>query len=73
VPPAARGVAMGGYNTCIYLGMMLSSAIMGVFIGWVGYAVSYALMGLIVALSTGGFYLLIGDLRNSPPREPVGL
>jgi MFS transporter, DHA1 family, multidrug resistance protein len=29
VPPEARGLAMGGYNTCIYLSMMLSSAIMG--------------------------------------------
>jgi DHA1 family multidrug resistance protein-like MFS transporter len=29
VPPAFRGSAMGGYNTCIYLGMMLSSLTMG--------------------------------------------
>jgi MFS family permease len=28
VPAESRGLAMGGYNTCIYLGMMLSSAIM---------------------------------------------
>ncbi len=66
VPPADRGLAMGGYNTCIYLGMMISSAVMGVVIGWLGYALSYALMGLIVALSTGGFYLLIRDFSNPP-------
>jgi DHA1 family multidrug resistance protein-like MFS transporter len=66
VPSTDRGLAMGGYNTCIYLGMMISSALMGVVIGWLGYTWSYALMGLIVALSTGGFYLLIRDFSNSP-------
>ena len=60
---------MGGYNTCLYIGMMLGSATLGVFIGWLGYAISYALVGLVVALSTGGFYLLIRDFRTSPPRE----
>jgi MFS family permease len=29
VPAAFRGSAMGGDNTCIYLGMMSSSIIMG--------------------------------------------
>lgn len=67
VPPTDRGLAMGGYNTCIYLGMMISSAMMGVVIGWLGYAWSYGLMGLIVALSTGGFYLLIRDFSSPPP------
>ena len=71
VPPASRGVAMGGYNTCLYIGMMLGSATLGVFIGWLGYAISYALVGLVVALSTGGFYLLIRDFRTSTPRESV--
>jgi len=65
VPPEARGLAMGGYNTCIYLSMMLSSAIMGAVIGWIGYGASYALGGLVVALSTGGFYLLIRDFSGS--------
>jgi MFS family permease len=65
VPPTDRGLAMGGYNTCIYLGMMISSAMMGVVIGWLGYAWSYGLMGLIVALTTGGFYLLIRDFTGT--------
>jgi MFS family permease len=69
VPATDRGLAMGGYNTCIYLGMMVSSALMGLVIGWLGYPLSYALMGLIVALSTGGFYLLIRDF-STPSREP---
>jgi DHA1 family multidrug resistance protein-like MFS transporter len=66
VPPTDRGLAMGGYNTCIYIGMMISSALMGVVIGWLGYPISYALMGLIVALSTGGFYLLIREFSQPP-------
>jgi DHA1 family multidrug resistance protein-like MFS transporter len=65
VPATDRGLAMGGYNTCIYLGEMISSALMGVVIGWVGFTWSYALIGLVVALSTGGFYLLIRDFSNS--------
>jgi MFS transporter, DHA1 family, multidrug resistance protein len=69
VPASDRGLAMGGYNTCIYLGMMISSALMGMVIGWLGYPLSYTLMGLIVVLSTGGFYLLIRDF-SSPSRAP---
>ncbi len=69
VPSTDRGLAMGGYNTCIYLGMMISSALMGVVIGWLGYTWSYAIMGLIVALSTVGFYVLIRDFSH-PPTSP---
>jgi predicted MFS family arabinose efflux permease len=72
VPATDRGLAMGGYNTCIYLGMMLSSAMMGAVIGWLGYAWSYALMGLIVALSTLGFFLLIRDFSGKSEDELPG-
>jgi DHA1 family multidrug resistance protein-like MFS transporter len=65
VPATDRGLAMGGYNTCIYLGEMTSSALMGVVIGWFGYSASFALTGLVVALSTGGFYVLIRDFSHS--------
>ena len=37
VPVDSRGVAMGGYNTCIYMGMMLSSLIMGAVAGKLGF------------------------------------
>lgn len=69
VPPTDRGLAMGGYNTCIYLGMMLSSALLGLLIGWLGYPLSFALAGLMVALSTGVFYLLIRDFTGGPGPE----
>ena len=61
VPLDFRGLAMGGYNTCIYLGMMLSSAAMGEVIQRIGFAGSYLLAGLVVLLSAGGFFLLIRD------------
>ncbi len=37
VPADSRGLAMGGYNTCIYSGMMLSSLLMGVVAGEYGF------------------------------------
>jgi MFS family permease len=65
VPHSDRGLAMGGYNTCIYLGMMFSSALMGAVISRLGFLGSYALAGLVVALATGGFFLLIRDLADN--------
>jgi MFS transporter, DHA1 family, multidrug resistance protein len=59
VPPAARGMAMGGYNSCIYLSMMLSAAVMGAVMSRIGYGSGYALVGLVMALTTAGFYCLI--------------
>lgn len=66
VPPSDRGLAMGGYNSCIYLGMMLSSALMGGFISRLGFEVGYFLAGLVVLLSTGVFFLLIRDVTVRP-------
>lgn len=37
VPPQMRGLSMGGYNTCIYIGMMLSSALMSHVIEAIGF------------------------------------
>ncbi|MBI4794374.1 MAG: MFS transporter [Deltaproteobacteria bacterium] len=65
-PPEARGLAMGGYNTSIYLGMMLSSAFMGGAIGKVGYETSFFLSALLVLLVTGGFYRLLKEFSGSP-------
>jgi MFS family permease len=64
VPAADRGLAMGGYNTCIYLSMMFSSALMGGVIRLIGFSGSFALSGMVVALTTGGFYLLIRDFTG---------
>ena len=49
VGPEQRGVALGLYNSCIYLGMMLSSATMGYVIHGVGYGNGFLAAGALVA------------------------
>jgi MFS family permease len=61
VPPEGRGLAMGGYNTCIYLGMMVSSAFMGSVINRLGYASTFLLAGLLTVAVAGGFYWMVRD------------
>lgn len=63
-PPEARGLAMGGYNTSIYLGMMLSSAFMGGVVAAAGYALSFVASAVVVLLVTGSFYLLLWDFSG---------
>jgi MFS family permease len=58
-PPEARGLAMGGYNTSIYLGMMLSSAFMGGAIGLLGYELSFLISAAAVLVVTACFYGII--------------
>ena len=65
VPPDHRAIAMGGYNSAIYLGMMVSAAGLGPIIGLTGYKDGFLLTTLITVLITGIAFLL---LRNfSPP------
>ncbi len=42
-----RGLAMGGYNTCIYLGIMASSMLMGSIIEKAGYRLAFIIASLI--------------------------
>jgi len=53
----SRGVAMGGYNSCIYLGMMLSSLGMGALVGALGYRACFFIAALTNLVTTGIFYL----------------
>ncbi len=69
VPPEARGLAMGGYNTCIYLGMTASSAAMGPVVTRLGFTTGYLLTALVILWSTMGFYLMI---RGFSPGEGHG-
>ena len=64
-PPDFRGLAMGGYNASIYLGMMLGSAVMGPVLSVLGFADSLYITTLISLGITGVFYLL---MRNCPDR-----
>jgi MFS family permease len=59
VPLESRGLAMGGYNTCIYMGMMISSALMGGIIGAIGFGGGFHVTALINLLFVGFFYLFM--------------
>jgi MFS family permease len=67
VPPAGRGLAMGGYNACLYLGMMLGAAIMGGTVAGLGMSASFIMTGLVVIASTGGFILLLRNFSRPTP------
>ena len=66
VPPEHRGVAMGGYNSAIYLSMMVSAAGLGPIIGLVGFKDGFLLTTLITLLIIGISFLLMKGF--SPPR-----
>jgi DHA1 family multidrug resistance protein-like MFS transporter len=65
VPRESRGLAMGGYNTSIYLGMMLSSLLMGLVIRGYGFESGFLATAFVVALTAGVFFVLI---RNLPAK-----
>jgi MFS family permease len=52
-----RGLAMGGYNTCIYGGFMASAATIGIVIKHFGYAAGFASAGLACIVSTAAAWL----------------
>jgi DHA1 family multidrug resistance protein-like MFS transporter len=66
VPRTSRGLAMGGYNTCIYLGMMLSSLITGLVIRKSGFESGFYFTAVIAVLSAGLFYF---SIRNYPAKR----
>lgn len=53
----SRGLAMGGYNSCIYLGMMLSSLGMGALVGNLGYRNCFFIVALVNLVTTGVFHV----------------
>ncbi|NVO00090.1 MAG: MFS transporter [Geobacteraceae bacterium] len=52
VPPRQRGLAMGMYNSCIYLGMMTGSTAMGVALQRIGYPLGFTLAGGVALLAS---------------------
>ena len=58
VPTRVRGLAMGGYNTCIYGGFAVSAATLGAVISRFGFAAGFAAAGGLCALSIVTFALL---------------
>jgi DHA1 family multidrug resistance protein-like MFS transporter len=65
VATRVRGLAMGGYNTCIYGGFMVSAATLGFVIQRLGYSAGFAVAGLSCAFaSAGAAALLAGNPRG---------
>jgi MFS family permease len=61
VPPLQRGLAMGMYNSCIYLGMMCGSTVMGVALKRIGYAMGFAAAGSVALVSLVLFYVVLRE------------
>ncbi len=59
-----RGLAMGLYNSCIYLGMMLSSATMGGMIRVIGFRNGFILAGAISLTLTLVFFVLYRSVSD---------
>lgn len=71
VDSESRGLAMGGYNTCIYFGMMLNSVLMGTLIQTIGFKYAFYLTAVVNLFFIAFFYLLMKDfspIRNEPVR-----
>ena len=64
VPVESRGLAMGGYNTCIYFGMMVSSASMGPIIRGIGFESGFLITAAINLVLVGLFYLLMKEFSG---------
>ena len=58
VPALQRGLAMGLYNSCIYLGMMTGSTAFGIALKSMGYQFGFAAAGGVALLGLAGFLLL---------------
>ncbi|MGO9691076.1 MAG: MFS transporter [Syntrophobacteraceae bacterium] len=54
-PAESRGLAMGGYNTCIYIGMMLSSLIMGIVAREFGFRACFLITACINTIGAFAF------------------
>ena len=60
---------MGGYNTCIYLGMMSSSAIMGAVSETIGFTMGFFLTAGVNLVFLGVFYFFFKEY--TPPQGAV--
>jgi MFS transporter, DHA1 family, multidrug resistance protein len=70
-PPELRGVAMGGYNSAIYLGMMVSAAGLGPIIDRIGFRDGFLVTVLITVIITGVAFLMMKDFSPAA-HQPTG-
>ena len=61
VPAVQRGLAMGMYNSCIYLGMMTGSTVMGVTLKTIGYPVGFAATGGMALVTLLFFFTMMRE------------
>jgi len=61
VPAAQRGLAMGMYNSCVYLGMMTGSTVMGLALKRVGYPIGFAAAG---SMTLAALLLFLSMMRK---------
>ncbi len=59
VPPGMRGLAMGGYNACIYFGLMATTAVMGALNQMLGFESGFCITAGFIGITTGLFFLLM--------------
>lgn len=60
-PVIQRGLAMGMYNSCVYLGMMAGATTMGAALSRIGYPAGFAVGGGVVAFSIVLFLFLMHE------------
>jgi MFS family permease len=66
VPARKRGLAMGMYNSCIYLGMMFGSATLGLALKRIGYPLGFTLAGSTALAALLLFILMMrGDAKTN--------
>ncbi|GAM10349.1 putative MFS-type transporter [Geobacter sp. OR-1] len=69
VPAMQRGLAMGMYNSCIFLGMMTGSTVMGVALKKIGYPLGFAISGGVALISLVWFASMLRKAqRDTAPR-----
>jgi len=67
VPALKRGLAMGMYNSCIYLGMMSGSTALGLALKRVGYPAGFALAGSTSLFALVCFLVLLRRNHETGP------
>ena len=63
IPAVQRGLAMGMYNSCIYLGMMSGSTVMGLALKRIGYPIGFAAAGGFSLAALVLFFLMMREKR----------
>lgn len=59
VPARQRGLAMGMYNSCINLGMMAGSTVMGMALNKIGYPLGFASAGGVAVIALFCFVMML--------------